>query len=392
MKEKGRKKVIYYTQVFYLDAALEYIKLASLANDFYVFIELTPESLKANIFNLSSDLSQLHRIEKFENIISDLEGINYSHFFVNCKSVEFVIHPHRRSLSVSSFIRSVSLNLKFAKIKPDYIHFEDVSLRAIGLLPSLVYYRKMAILNVHDPKPHSGEKEIKKEIIKKVFFFLITNYVCFSEYSKLELKSFLDSKKKVHVLRLLPYSCYRAYTNRSSGSADAKVTFIGRISRYKGIDLFLDAIPLVLDEFPRQKFCIAGRLVAGYNPEFNKYSFDTLEIINEHLSNEVLVDIIDSSKVIVCPYLDATQSGVIMTAYALDCPVIVTPVGGLPEYVIPGVTGLITEKVDSRSLAHSIILFLKGRLSSNRDLSHSANYQHFSTENLKALRLLYNNM
>lgn len=38
----------------------------------------------------------------------------------------------------------------------------------------------------------------------------------------------------------------------------------------------------------------------------------------------------------VVPYIDATQSGVIMSAYAFNKPCVATNVGGLPEMVIDG--------------------------------------------------------
>ncbi len=57
------------------------------------------------------------------------------------------------------------------------------------------------------------------------------------------------------------------------------------------------------------------------------------------------------STFVVCPYLDATQSGVVLTAYAFGKPVIATQVGGLPEYVHHG------ENPDA--LAEAIIYLLQ---------------------------------
>src|SRR5690606_13516289 len=78
-----------------------------------------------------------------------------------------------------------------------------------------------------------------------------------------------------------------------------------------------------------------------------------------------LVEIVCQSQLIICPYTDATQSGVIMMAYALHRPVLVTNVGGLTEYVISGQTGLISEEISAESLAAKIIYFLKNNCFKN---------------------------
>jgi glycosyltransferase involved in cell wall biosynthesis len=63
----------------------------------------------------------------------------------------------------------------------------------------------------------------------------------------------------------------------------------------------------------------------------------------------------EAAQVAVCPYTDASQSGVVLTAYAFGCPVVVTNVGGLPEYVTDGVTGLIVPVGDPEALGNALI-------------------------------------
>jgi glycosyltransferase involved in cell wall biosynthesis len=69
----------------------------------------------------------------------------------------------------------------------------------------------------------------------------------------------------------------------------------------------------------------------------------------------------DDAQVAVCPYTDASQSGVVLTAYAFGCPVVVTDVGGLAEYVEDGVTGLIVPAGDRQALANALIRCLADR-------------------------------
>src|SRR5262249_16411997 len=57
------------------------------------------------------------------------------------------------------------------------------------------------------------------------------------------------------------------------------------------------------------------------------------------------------------PYRSATQSGVIQIAYAAACPVIITRVGGLPEFVAEGRSGYTVPPEDPAPLADAGIRF-----------------------------------
>ena len=52
----------------------------------------------------------------------------------------------------------------------------------------------------------------------------------------------------------------------------------------------------------------------------------------------------------VCPYKDATQSGVVQTAFTMRVPAIVTNVGALPIAVEDGITGLVIPPCNSDAI------------------------------------------
>jgi glycosyltransferase involved in cell wall biosynthesis len=86
---------------------------------------------------------------------------------------------------------------------------------------------------------------------------------------------------------------------------------------------------------------------------------NTFRIINRYIPNNELADLIRQSEIVVCPYTDATQSGVVMTAYAFNKPVIASAVGGFLDAVEHDKTGLLVPPRDSEALAEAIIKLLK---------------------------------
>ena len=86
---------------------------------------------------------------------------------------------------------------------------------------------------------------------------------------------------------------------------------------------------------------------------------DWVEVINRYVGMEELAGLLQNCALSVCPYTDATQSGVIMTSYSLCKPVVATNVGGLGEMVEEGKTGVLVPPKNVAALSDAIIALLK---------------------------------
>ena len=72
-----------------------------------------------------------------------------------------------------------------------------------------------------------------------------------------------------------------------------------------------------------------------------------------------MAPLFQKASVVVLPYTDASQSGVIPLAYAFKKPVIATNVGSLPEVVDHGMTGYLVPPGNVKKLEEAIIDLLK---------------------------------
>ena len=134
------------------------------------------------------------------------------------------------------------------------------------------------------------------------------------------------------------------------------ILFFGRISKYKGLETLITAESL-LDRKLNAKFVIAGADSMGDKlANYAKFikNQENFTLINRSLSSREKAALFQKAAIIVLPYNDASQSGMPLTAYEFRKPVIVTHTGALPEYVMPGETGLIVPPRNPRALANAL--------------------------------------
>lgn len=134
-----------------------------------------------------------------------------------------------------------------------------------------------------------------------------------------------------------------------------RLLLTGRLRTYKGGRLFLEAISKI--DPARLHVRIAGAVNDQALLDRAK-ELPHVDMQNGWLSEKTFVSHIDWADTVILPYTEASQSGIIPTAYARRRPVIVTPVGGLPEQVRHEVTGLIAPNVSPEAIAQAILRFL----------------------------------
>lgn len=353
--------VVYYMQVAFMDATIELVNILKKHVQLHVLIELTPQGRNTSVIEVDN-LPEDKTLVKPEQVLSPRSYENLKPYFEGVASVHFVIHPHKTGLSYSTLQASFKVWKYIKQFRPDIIHFETFSLRAIGMLLFLRSFKNV-LLTIHDPVPHTGEGTWKISLPRTFFFNMPVKkkYLFYSNFAKAQFEQYYkDHAPNKAVLKMSPYSFLHKLINAEK-EEKKYILFFGRLSPYKGIDDLLNAMPEVFREFPGEQLIIAGKRYYGFDIDdalLNRYK-NNITLIEKHIPNEELATLIQGAKFIVCPYKDATQSGVLMTAFGLNTPVIATNVGSFPEFINHNVNGLLVPPHDPEKLAEGIRFALR---------------------------------
>lgn len=144
------------------------------------------------------------------------------------------------------------------------------------------------------------------------------------------------------------------------------ILFFGFVREYKGLKYLIEAFPqvlakievtlLVVGEFWRDKDKYL-RLIKDENVE------SVVVVVDKYVPNEEIGSYFSAADLVVQPYISATGSGVIQTAFGFNKPVIATTVGSLPEVVEDGKTGYLVRPRDPDELAKAILRFFRDQKS-----------------------------
>ena len=220
---------------------------------------------------------------------------------------------------------------------------------------SFAFYRlrKKMLMTMHDPIPHSSDMGWLNRFHRWVAFRLVNHFLVLSHSIKAEFISrYHLEKKHVYESRLSIFT-HLQQTTPADFSQHGYVLFVGSINLHKGIEYLCEAVLKVAEKHPGIKLIIAGR--GKFYFDVGKYlQSGVIEVINRFITDNELTALIRQSAMVVCPYVDATQSGVVMSAFSLQKPVVATMVGGIPEMFTDHVHGLLVPPRDSQSLATAI--------------------------------------
>jgi len=240
---------------------------------------------------------------------------------------------------------------------PDAVHYQGFHLWFDLALP--LWHRYPLVCTVHDFRPHPGDKLSQKTPFCAEMFVRrhADQLIVHSQHVRSLMVQQLNGSGEN--ISLMPHIQIGQECSSPVVQEDERlILFFGRIWEYKGLEYLIRAEPLISARVPDVRI-----MVAGQGEDFSRYARlmvhpERFIVHNEFISEERTAEYFRRASVVVLPYIEASQSGVIPLAYSAAKPVVATTVGGLPEMVEDGRTGYLVAPRDTTNLADRLVRLL----------------------------------
>lgn len=161
----------------------------------------------------------------------------------------------------------------------------------------------------------------------------------------------------------------------SDNSDNIEILFVGRLEYRKGIDIIFECVPYICKKYNNVIFRFCGdntinmpNFETTYKDYFlSKYNeFSERVIFEGYISDEELIDRYSNCDIFIAPSRFESFGLIFLEAMIFSKPVIGTNIGGIPEVVENGVSGILIENENSEDLKNALI-----KLIENKDIRES---------------------
>jgi D-inositol-3-phosphate glycosyltransferase len=238
-----------------------------------------------------------------------------------------------------------------------------------------LFYRllgKKIVLTVHNVNAarRDSKDTFLNRLTLRIQYRLAHHIFVHTQQMKLELSE--EFGVPVARVTVIPFGINNAVPNTSLSRSEARqrlgipadkktILFFGRITPYKGLEYLIDAFQQIAqrDEF---------QLIVGGRPENDCQNYwraiqeNALEDVRlgrillraEHIPDNDTEIYFKAADVLVLPYRQIYQSGVLFLGYSFGLPILAADVGDLKEEIVEGETGFVFKPEDPVGLAKTI--------------------------------------
>lgn len=247
------------------------------------------------------------------------------------------------------------------------------------------------IITLHDAERHPGEEgslfdRLEPYIVRQADYVATLSRHVYSSYQasgRFDRPAFLVEDG------LLTRSEEACEPRTCPDNRPLRLLFLGRILKYKGLDLALDALLSLQDKGLKFELIIAGSGdLTGYQSAIEK--IECRQVINRWISDFEVEQILRQSDVMLLPYIEASQSGVALDAQWAALPSVSTRVGALPKQLRENHDSLFVDEVSATAIAEKIESLLVTPNLYNR-LSHGA-YESYQLKGLERVAGQWNQL
>lgn len=341
-------KIVYYTQSFFLDSDFPLLQeYQRQEHEVMIFITLAPYSLRGTLFDIKKQIERDDVLKACE--YTELGVYNN---YLNLDNV-YIVNRTTNTVKTVAYYKSMKKMCRMIKtFNPDVVH-TTMPLDTMDVL--LLQFRKKLVVTIHDPFLHSGKDGMRSNFFRYITIKCTPKIVLLNTTQKESFKKAYDvHENRILINSLGIYNFISSFKIPNISHANFNVLFFGHISSYKGLEYLCQAMIDVHKKHPEATLTIdgSGKVYFDYSP-YEDMSY--IELRNRYIGMEELATLLERCSVVVCPYKDATQSGVIMTAFAKNRPIVASNVGALGEQIADGITGVLIPPCDVASLSKALV-------------------------------------
>lgn len=214
---------------------------------------------------------------------------------------------------------------------------------------------KLTVQTIHDAVLHEGENSFRNKLGRFMLSYKSTKNIILSN----SFKNYLINKgiKESDIL-VIPHAVFKGYYFSENIIEDYtfynRFLFFGRIIKYKGLEVLLEAMKEIAQRVSGVKLVLAGNGdITPYQTMVQECA-DNLDLHIGWIEDNQVESFFKEIDFVVLPYTHASQSGVIPLAYAFGKPVVATCIGGIPEQVEEGKTGILIQPGNIEELENAI--------------------------------------
>ncbi len=273
--------------------------------------------------------------------------------------IAWVEWPRQRNPINVWFMWKISRRLR--QWRPDVVHCLDGNylwlVTLAGFLKPIPF-----ITTIHDVEVHpgdSGTRLVPRKLVKALTHLSAAVIVHGEKLRSDAMRAFSLGEDRVFAF---PHPPIRHYAELALGSGYKKpddgafrILFFGRIHEYKGLRYLIEAAPEIFRSVDHAKLIIAGQ-----GDDFSSYRAmisdpSRFEIHNRFIEEAETARMFAEADVLVLPYSEASQSGVLLVALCFGLPVVATDVGEMAEVVRSAQMGIVVPPRDVPALASAVV-------------------------------------
>jgi D-inositol-3-phosphate glycosyltransferase len=248
----------------------------------------------------------------------------------------------------------------------------------------MFYYKllgKKIVFTAHNV--NAGRRDANDSMLNrltlKIQYHLADHIFVHTEKMKAELLEEFEVRNEA--VTIIPFGINNSVPNTGLTSAKARlrlgieneartILFFGAIRQYKGLEHLVAAFQRIAPKHGDYRLIIAGEMKKGSE----QYLRDIQKTIEGDPCRKQVIQKIEfvpdaetevyfkAADVLVLPYSEIFQSGVLFLAYNFGLPVIAADVGSFRDDIIPGKTGYLCRSCSAEDLANAIEAYFESDL------------------------------